>query len=159
MTAFRIFLLQTALSSVVFALLAIDFVAPAVATLPLATAIPPLLIPHLFRHAGMSNLTGLVTDPNLPRAFAKPQAYGDLIAMVLAVICFLALRFAPLPAARVSLWAFTLWGTGDLVYAVVTGVKVRLYEYKLGFFWFTPTFYVPLLLASHALIAWKLLTA
>jgi hypothetical protein len=120
-------------------------------------ALIPFVIPHTFRFLGLSFLIPGVVSPSLPRAFAVPAAYGDLVAAVLADIATLAL------AARASwaipmVWAFNVWGTGDLLRAVYEGqIGVGIDPGSLGAAYFIPTVVVPLLLVTHGLIFWLLL--
>ena len=90
MDVLAIFGLQFALSLVVFSLMAKWFVAPWLAGRPREEALVPLIVPHAFRHIGMLFLVpGVVAQP-LPGAFAKPAAYGDLVAGVLAIVALIA---------------------------------------------------------------------
>ena len=73
-------------------------------------ALLPLVVPHMFRFVGLSFLVPGVVSASLSTDFARPAAYGDLAAAVLAVIAVFAL------SARVSwalpiVWVFNLWGT------------------------------------------------
>jgi hypothetical protein len=73
--------LQVLLSLVGWALLARWYVSPRLATRPREEALPPLLF-----------LLPTVVGGALPPAFARPAAYGDLAAGLLAVAAMLALR-------------------------------------------------------------------
>ena len=84
--------LQVLLSLVGWALLARWYVSPRLATRPREEALPPLLLPHAFRHMGLVFLLPTVVGGALPPAFARPAAYGDLAAGLLAVAAMLALR-------------------------------------------------------------------
>jgi hypothetical protein len=120
-------------------------------------ALIPLVIPHTFRFLGLSFLIPGVASPSLPRAFAIPAAYGDLVAAVLADMATLSL------AARASwavpiVWVFNVWGTVDLLHAVYEGqIGVGIDPGSLGATFFIPTVVVPLLLVTHVLIFWLLL--
>ena len=50
----------------------------------------------------------------MPGAFARPAAYGDLIAAVLALLALAGLQ-SGLGIGLV--WVFNIWGTADLFYA------------------------------------------
>lgn len=151
MQPFQIFGLQFALSLLVYSLLARWYLWPALLAMPLRSALIPLLFFNSIRHLGMTNLVGVVTDPNLPDAFKRPQAYGDLIAMLLAVLCIVALRNR-WGLGIYLVWLFNIWGFADLVYALVKGIQLRLYNYHLASFWYTPTFLAPALLVTHVLM-------
>jgi hypothetical protein len=90
-----------------------------------------------------------VVAPELSAAFARPAAYGDLIAAVLALLALAALRSRwgmPL------VWVFNLWGSADLLYAFYQGNSVGFAPGQLGAAYFIPTVVVPLLLITHGLM-------
>ena len=69
-----IFGLQFLLSLIVFALIARWYVTPWLAEKTLEQALPLLILPHAFRHIGLSFLVpGVVAEP-LPATFANPAA-------------------------------------------------------------------------------------
>jgi hypothetical protein len=119
-------------------------------------ALLPLMVPHMFRFVGLSFLVPGVVSASLAPDFARPAAYGDLIAALLAVIAVLALS-ARVTWALASVWAFNLWGTIDLLYAVYQGeIGVRIGPGTLGAAFYIPTVLVPPLLVTHGLIFWLL---
>ena len=87
-----LFGLSVAFSFVAWSLVTRDFVWPALNGRSRADALRPLLILHSFRFVGLSFLIPGVVSPDLPIAFAGPAAYGDLVAMLLALLAFAALR-------------------------------------------------------------------
>jgi hypothetical protein len=127
------------------------YVWPSIEALPLKVALMAPMAPHMFRFVGLSFLLpGVVSEPLSPR-FARPAAFGDLIAAVLAMAATLALALnAPLAIAAV--WIFNLWGTADLINANVQGGLRLPRAGMLGATFYIPTFVVPGLLVSHALI-------
>jgi hypothetical protein len=58
----------------------------------LAEAMRPLLILHSFRYVGLSFLVPGVVSPDLPAAWARPAAYGDIIAAILALLALAGLN-------------------------------------------------------------------
>jgi hypothetical protein len=127
------------------------YVWPALRRLPRADALRPLLVLHSFRFIGLAFIVPGVVSPDLPAAYARPAAYGDLIAALLALLALAALR------ARfgwVLVWAFSLWGSADLVHAFYKGnqVGLPLKVGQLGSTYFLVTVVVPLLLITHGLI-------
>ncbi len=116
-----------------------------------------LAVPHMFRFVGLSFLVPGVVSTSLSPDFARPAAYGDLAAALLAIIAVLALStrvYWALPAV----WIFNLWGTIDLLYAIYQGeIGVRVGPGSLGAAFYIPTVLVPPLLVTHALIFWRLL--
>ncbi len=150
MDVLAIFGLQFALSLVVFSLMAKWFVVPWLAGRPREEALVPLIVPHAFRHIGMLFLVpGAVAQP-LPGAFAKPAAYGDLVAGLLAILALIALRNR-WTSAPALVWVFNILGLVDLVYAVSLGTFLQVAP-LMGASWYIPTFLVPALLVTHVMI-------
>ena len=56
------------------------------------------------------------------------------------------------PLALALVWLFSVEGSLDLVKAVVQGIAIRATDYQLGAAWFIPTYAVPLLWVSQAMI-------
>ncbi|MFY9738701.1 MAG: hypothetical protein WAK11_06565 [Candidatus Cybelea sp.] len=118
-----------------------------------------LVVPHMFlRFIGLSFLVPGVVSASLPRTWAAPAAYGDLIAGVLAIIAAAALAHN-LSWAIASVWVFNVWGAIDLLYGFYKGLRVNLAfdPGLLGAGYYLVTAVVPPLLVSHALIFWLLL--
>jgi len=116
---------------------------------PRVAALRPLLILHSFRFIGLAFLIPGVVAPELPGAFARPAAYGDLIAAVLALLALMTLR------SRLGLllvWIFNVWGTADLLYAFYAGNSAGLEPGQLGATLFILTVIVPLLLITHGVV-------
>ena len=83
-------------------------------------------------------------------SFARPAAYGDLIAAVLALVALAGL------ASKFGIglvWVFNLWGVADLLYAFYQGlIGVGIKPGQLGAAFFIPTLAVPLLFVTHVLV-------
>jgi len=123
---------------------------PRLRALPLADAARAILYLHTFRFVGAAFLVPGVAGPALPRAFAAPAAYGDLGAVALAWLALALTRSAAFPAA---LWAFNLWGTFDLLFAIYQGlIGVGILPSAFGATYFIVTVYVPLLFCTHAML-------
>ena len=120
-------------------------------------ALLPLVAPHMFRFVGLSFLVPGVVSASLSPDFARPAAYGDLAAALLAIITVLALAARAFWALLI-VWIFNLWGTIDLLYAIYQGeIGVRIGPGSLGAAFYIPTVVVPPLLVTHGLIFWLLL--
>src|SRR5579859_1903746 len=52
----------------------------------------PILLLHGFRFLGLAFVIPGVVSPELPDAFARPVAYGDLISAILALLALATLR-------------------------------------------------------------------
>lgn len=150
-----IFGLQFALSLFVVALLARWYLAPWLAGMALEDALVPLLIPHAFRYVGLVFLVPGVTAASLPPGFAGPAAWGDVASGLLAILALVALR-ARWRIAVALVWLFGVFGTADLLYAVARGLAAGA-QRDLGAAWYIPTFFVPVLLVTHAMIFTRLL--
>jgi len=140
-----IFGLQVLMSFAGYILIARFYVAPRLAALPLRVALIPLLLLHAFRHVGMVFLVPTVVGPSLPTAFAVPAAYGDLLAALLAIA---ALRME-WSSAIALVWPFNVVGTLDLINAFYQGLRNNV---LLGAAYYIPTFVVPALFVTHAMI-------
>jgi hypothetical protein len=114
-----------------------------------ADAARSLLILHCFRFVGLSFLVPGVVSPDLAAAWARPAAYGDLIAALLALLALAGLK-SRLGIALV--WVFNVWGSADLLYAFYQGTRVGLDPGQLGAAYFILTVLVPLLLITHGLL-------
>jgi hypothetical protein len=112
-------------------------------------ALRPLLVLHGFRFIGLSFLVPGVVSPDLPTAFARDAAYGDIIAAILALSALSALRSR---VGIVLVWAFNIWGSLDLLNAFYQANAAGLSPGQLGAAYFIPTTIVPLLLITHGLV-------
>ena len=155
MSVVTIFDVQIAGAMLLFTLIATWYWAPRLTRLPLRAALTPLLLLHLSRTLGLTFLVPTVVDPGLPRDFAIPAAYGDLIAAALALLSIVAVR-AGWRIAPAVVWIFTVEGVADLVNAFVQGARIQLPAYHLGPAWYIFTVLVPALLVTHVLIAIRL---
>jgi hypothetical protein len=152
-----LFGISIALGFLVWGIVAARYLWPALRELPRADALRPLLLLHGFRFIGLAFVVPGVASPELPAAFARPAAYGDLVAALLALLALAALR-TPLGVGLV--WVFNLWGSADLLHAYYQGrVGVGVEPGQLGATYFIPTVVVPLLLITHVLVFRLLLRA
>jgi hypothetical protein len=152
MTPTQIFGLQVLVNLIVYGLAARWYLAPQLARLPLVDALTPLLLFQALRTMGLVFLLPEVVGAPLPAAFAVPAAYGDLLAVGLALLALIALR-RDWPGALVLVWAFSVAGLLDFVNAFGQGLRLDLAAgYALGFAWFIPTFAVPAFTVGQVLI-------
>lgn len=152
MDILAIFGLQLVLSLILYALLARWYAAPWLANKPIHVALTALIVPHATRHLGLAFLVpGLVAE-GLPRSFALQAAYGDLASGLLALVSLVALR-RRWGLALPIVWLFNTVGALDLINALRQADAVPY----LSTTWYVPTFWVPLLLVTHAMIFARLL--
>ena len=147
--AFGLSISLSLLSSIVIAWL---FAWPWLRTLPRAQALIWLVAPHMFlRFIGLSFFVPGVVSESLPRSWAAPAGYGDMVAGILAIIVTIALAQAA-PWAIAAVWVFNVWGAADLLFAFYQGARIGLKPGSLGSGFYIITAIVPPLLVSHALI-------
>ena len=149
MPSLALFGISIAFSFIAWGIVLARYVWPVLRRQARADAMRPLILLHCFRFVGLSFLVPGVVSPDLPPAWALPAAYGDLIASVLALLAFAALK-SELGTALV--WVFNLWGSADLLYAFYQGNQVGLEPGQLGAAYFIVTVLVPLLLITHGLV-------
>jgi hypothetical protein len=142
--------ISVGLSFAAWGIIAALYLWPALRNLPRARALRPLLLFHSFRFVGLAFMIPGVVSPELPGAFARPAAYGDLIAAMLAL---LALAGLPSRLGIGMVWVFNLWGSADLLYAFYQGlIGVGIKPGQLGAAYFIPTAVVPFLMITHGLV-------
>jgi hypothetical protein len=144
-----LFGISIALSFIAWGIVAARYLWPELRSQSRADALRPLLILHSFRFIGLAFLVPGVVGPDLSSDFARPAAYGDLIAAVLALLALAGLQSR---LGIVLVWVFNLWGGADLLYAFYQGNAVGLEPGQLGATYFIPTVVVPLLLITHGLV-------
>ncbi len=155
-----IFPASVLMSFIAFGMVTVLYLGPTLNAMSTEAALQVLLMVHAYRFIGLSFLLPGVVAEKLPPEFARPAAYGDLIAAILAVIAVLMLH-EHMIGALFLIWIFNIWGTGDLLHAMFQGVRRIGMQPKgpglLGAAFFIPTVVVPALLITHGLIFWLLL--
>jgi len=147
-----VFLIQSAISGIVFALVGFWYVSPWIARLPVNQAMTILLTPHLFHHVGIVTLVPSVVGSNLPAEFAWTVAIGDSAVLISALISMGLLRRRS-RLAVIFLWIFTAIGVVYNSYAGWLGIKFGdAITSNLGPHWYVGVMYVPLLLVSHLFV-------
>ena len=144
------FLISFVLGLLAYSLIAKWYVLPAVRSRTRAEALSPILLLHSFRYVGLVFLVTGVVSSDLPAAFARPAAYGDLVAAILAFVALWGLHSGG-PLGIPLAWIFNIVGTLDLFYAVFRGTQLGVGP-QLGGAYFIPVLVVPALLVSHFLV-------
>jgi hypothetical protein len=124
---------------------------PAIAKRDPKTAFTPLLLYACLRVNGLMFLVPGLVSRDLPAAFARPTAYGDLSAAVLALIAIGALR-GGLTIAIPAVWLFNVVGVSDLLYANISTFKDRVDPASLGVTYYLAVLNVPAMIVVHVLI-------
>lgn len=136
-------------SFIVWGLITASYIWPELRRQSRADALRPVLLLHGFRFIGLAFLVPGVVSLDLPAVWARPAAYGDLIAAILAL---LALATLPRRFGVFLAWVFNVWGSADLVYAFYQGNRIGLEPGQLGAGYFIVTVVAPLLLITHGLV-------
>jgi hypothetical protein len=110
---------------------------------------------HLFRYIGLIALIPTMLDPvpfNFSHAYLQQVAYGDFIAMILAVIAIVAVR-KNWKTATFWAWAFFLEGTADTLNAG-PNFALHITDQNLvgAMGWLILTIYVPALVVTELLL-------
>lgn len=143
------FFASIGLSLIAWSIVVSRYVWPRLRVLPKAEALQPMLVLHSFRFVGLAFLVPGVVSPELPSAFARAAAYGDIAAATLALIALVTQRRG---LGVVFVWTFNLWGTADILNAFYQANRTGLEAGQLGAAYFLPTLIVPLLLITHAVV-------
>ncbi len=126
----------------------------------LSLPLPVLLSPHASRLVGFYFLV-LNRRGELPPAFAVPAGWGDIVAVIGGLV---ALLFAPHKSVRANrAWlAWNLFGLADILLVIFTAARLALthahsmdalLRFPLSLL---PTFFVPLILATHVILFFRL---
>jgi hypothetical protein len=142
------FFVSIAFSFIAWGIVAAQYIWPELRSRPRAEALRPLLALHSFRFIGLAFMVPGVVSPDLPTAFARPAAYGDLVAAILALLGLLLL---PRAGGVALAWIANLWGTADILNAFYQANHAGLLAGQLGAAFFLPTLIVPLLMIAHGL--------
>jgi hypothetical protein len=137
-------------STIVFAVAAKLYLLPLLPRLEPRSVVIPILLLHAMRHLGLMFLASGAVFSGLPERFAKPAAYGDLLAAILALVALCGvIRRSPLARPLVGL--FNVVGTIDLITAIVLATIYRAAPYMGPAYWI-PAFWVPALLVTHYVV-------
>ena len=150
------FFISYAVAFLAFGLIAKWYVWPFLANRDPKSGLTPLLLYACLRVNGLMFLMPGLVSPDLPAAFARPVAYGDVTAVVLALIALGALRNG-LAFATAAVWLFNLEGTADLIYANVSTFVDKVDPTMLGVSYYLAVVNVPAMIVVHILIFMHLL--
>jgi hypothetical protein len=143
----RVLPLNLVANTVIFYVAARLYVLPLIPRVRPRQILIPILLLHSTRHLGMMFLTRGAVYPGLPPEFAYPAAFGDLMTSIMA---FVAIPFILRGSvfARPLVWVFNVFGTVDLLVAIVTATIYNA-PVAMGPSYWIPAFWVPLLLVTH----------
>ncbi len=154
-TVFRV---QLVLGYVAWLLCFAAYVWPRLKAMDAVAAHRAIATLHSFRIFGLVFIVPGVVGPNLPAGFGPFAAYWDLATGVLAILALLTVRRRPLFWAFVV--AFNAVGATDLVLDYLHAVQLDLPRLagELGAAYVIPVLYVPLLMITHV-VAFYLLVS
>jgi hypothetical protein len=158
MNSVSIFWMQLVTSAFVFGMVAVWYVWPSLTKVSRDSALTLLLFVHVPRYVGMTLLVTGMVDPKLPTTFLSSAAYGDLLEAALALVAIFALR-SNWRVAIPLVWVANTWGFVDLLNGVRGVLQLNVPSFNLATFWYVYTFYAPLVIVSHLMIFWILITS
>ena len=103
------FFISYGVTFLVFGLVAKWYIWPAIKGRTLKVALSPLLLYACLRVNGFMCLMPGLVSPDLPHGFAVPTAYGDVTAVILALVALASIRAANAFAVPL-LWLFNSLG-------------------------------------------------
>ena len=118
-----IFGISVLLGFVIWGMIGARYIWPTLRGRPRTEALRPVLLLHAFRYVGLAFLVPGVVSPDLPDAFARPAAYGDLVTSLLALLAIATLKS---PLGNVIVWVFNIVGTVDLLNAFYQGSRLGI---------------------------------
>jgi hypothetical protein len=142
------FFISYAVAFLVFGLIAKWYLWPALKDRDPKTALTPLLLYACLRVNGLMFLMPGLVASELPKAFAVPVAYGDLTAVLLALIALAFVRFES-PFAMTMVWLFNIAGFLDLIYANISTFKDHVDPVQLGVSYYLAVLNVPAMIVVH----------
>jgi hypothetical protein len=145
------FFISYAVAFLVFGLIGKWYVWPSIKDRPLKPALTPLLLYAFLRVNGLMFLMPGLVSPDLPSAFAVPTAYGDLTAVILALLALAFVRLESALAVPV-LWLFNTVGLLDLIYANISTFRDHVDPTQLGSSYFLAVLNVPAMVVVHVII-------
>jgi hypothetical protein len=102
------------------------------------------------RHLGLMFLAPGAVYYGMPREFATPAAYGDLLAAALALVAIAAVT-GKSRLARPLVALFNIEGTLDLILAITLATIYDAAPFMGPAYWI-PAFWVPALLVTHYIV-------
>jgi hypothetical protein len=145
------FFVSYAVAFLVFALIAKWYLWPSIKDRALKPALTPLLLYSCLRINGLMFLMPGLVSPELPSSFATPTAYGDLIAVLLALVALVLVRLESALSVPV-LWLFNIVGLLDLTYGNVSSLKDQINPAQWGTAYYLVVLNVPAMIVVHVLM-------
>lgn len=148
---------QSVLSFVAFALIAKWYAVPMLSKLTLEERLIPLTWLHVFRYIALVGFLPGQVSADVPAGPLSVVVYGDTLSALLALVTVVMLKYRA-PGAIVAAWIFNIIGLADWVLSQVQGMSAGLFQYSLGASALVFIFYVPLLVVTHVVMIYWLIT-
>jgi len=145
------FFISYTVAFLVFGLIAKWYIWPRIKDRALKVALTPLLLYACLRVNGLMFLMPGLVSPELPGAFAVPTAYGDLTAVILALLALAFIRYESALAVPL-VWLFNIVGLLDLIYANISTFKDHVDPAQLGAAYYLAVLNVPAMVVIHVMI-------
>ena len=145
------FFISFAVAFLVFGLIGKWYIWPSIKDRALKPALTPLLLYACLRVNGLMFLIPGLVSPELPSVFAVPTAYGDLLAVLLALLALACIRFESAIAVPM-LWLFNIVGLLDLIYANIVSLMYNIDPAQWGVSYYLVALNVPAMVVVHVLI-------
>jgi len=145
------FMISYAVAFLVFGLIAKWYIWPLIKNEGLKVAMTPLLLYACLRVNGLMFLMPGLVSPELPSAFAVPTAYGDLTAVILALLTLACIRFGTALAVPM-LWLFNIVGLLDLIYGNISSLAYNVDPAQWSAAYYLVVLNVPAMVVVHLLM-------
>lgn len=145
------FFISYAVAFLVFGLIAKWYIWPNIKDRAIKTALTPLLLYACLRVNGLMFLMPGLVSPELPSAFAIPTAYGDLAAVLLALLALACVRLES-PFAVPVLWLFNILGLLDLIYGNISSMVAGVDPAQWSTAYYLVVLNVPAMVVVHVLM-------
>jgi hypothetical protein len=148
--------LQFTLTLIVFSLLVVWYIAPALNRLPQYDALVPLFLVHALRYLPSTAFAPGQVGADVPMDAMSTIAYGDLASALLALVAALFLRYRWAGALAVA-WLVNTTASIDWLNASYLAATNHLVTHPLGGNWYIIHYYVPVIGVVHVIIFARLL--
>lgn len=145
------FFISYAVAFLAFGLIAKWYIWPNIKGRPLKVALSPLLLYACLRVNGLMFVMPGLVSPELPAGFAVPTAYGDLTAVILALLALASVRTESALAIP-TVWLFNIVGFLDLIYANIATFRDHVDPVQLGASYYLAAVNVPAMVVIHIMI-------
>jgi hypothetical protein len=157
MNALLIIGAQSLLSFIAFGLIARWHLVPWLSRFALEERLIALTWLHVFRYVALTGFLPGQVSPDVPSGALNAVIYGDTISAVLALVSVVMLRMRA-PGAIAMAWIFNVVGLLDWAQSQAHGISAQAFAYPTGASAMVYAFYVPLLVVTHVVMFYWLIT-